>query len=115
MTHVGPRAKLPMHYHQSVIQPFDVAMMPDGLYLDNVGTLTDAINLFVRYCLPPIPERTACVTDVDGVVAIGYISNAFADEPLRWVGTRSAVTVLQQHHLVEPLLMASIEMALEKT
>jgi hypothetical protein len=102
-----------MRYTQLVRGPYDIAMMPDGLSIKDVATGAEAINLFVRYCLPPIPGRTACVTDVDGVVAIGYVSSELADEPLRWVGTKSAVGELRSHPLVEPLLMTSIEMALE--
>jgi hypothetical protein len=113
MTHVPPRVKLPMNYTQHVGAPFCVSMMPDGLHLPDIEELSDAVNQFVRYCLPPLEGRTACITDVDGVLAIGYDYNPFAHESLRWFGIESAVSDLRNHPLVEPALMATIEMVLE--
>lgn len=115
MTHVPPRTKLPLRFNQDLFSPFDVSMMPDGLRLEGIEQLEDAVHEFVRYCLPPLQTRTACVTDANGVVAFGYTHDPFADEPLRWVGTFWAVRALRNHPLVEPLLMTSIEMALEPT
>lgn len=113
MTHVPPRVKLPMRFNQDLWPPFDVAMMPDGLCLEGITNLTDAVHEFVRYCLPPIDGRTAMITDTNGVIALGYHHDPFADEPLRWFGTFWGVRSLRNHPLVEPALMVAIEMALE--
>jgi hypothetical protein len=102
-----------MAYTQELRPSFCVSMMPDGLHLPNIEALVDAVDEFVRYCLAPLAGRTACITDADGVVAIGYDYNPFAEDSLRWFGTFWAVRALRDHALVEPALMASIEMALE--
>lgn len=104
-----------MSYSQHVDPPFSVAMMPDGLWIEGIEMLNGcrgAIDEFVRYCLPPIDGRTACVIDADGVVVIGYALNPLG---LQWFGTTWAVSMLRLHSLVEPALMVSIEMALEPT
>lgn len=113
MTRVPPRTKLPLTYTQTVYSPYAISMMPDGLRLDDIMSLEEAVHEFVRYCLPPLQGRTAVITDVDGVAVLGYTHNPFAEEALKWVGTKAAVEFLGEHRLIEPLLIASIEMALE--
>ena len=110
---IAPRAKVPMLYDQRLDPPFLLTMMPDGLCLWDLD-FRSAIDEFVRYALPPSHELGgACVGDSNGVIAIGFASNPYSDPALQWVGTRAAVDLLRQNRLVEPLLLASIEMALE--
>jgi hypothetical protein len=106
---VPPRAKLPMSPDQALTPPFIVSQSPTLLQLWDIPTLAEAVDEFVRYGLPPNDTPGGCVViDSNGVVAIGY-----GGPPLFWAGTRVAIEILRQHPLVEPLLMASIEIALE--
>lgn len=108
-----PRAKLPQSYDQELRPPFLVTQMPNVICLWDIETLEQAVDEFVRYCIPPVPGG-AGVTDADGVIAICYVYDQFAEDPLRWSGVRQAVDLLREHRLVEPGLMVEIEMALEK-
>lgn len=100
-----------MSYDQDLVGPFLLSQMPDAVSLE-VDDLQDAIDEFVRYGLPPFDAPGGCsVADSNGVLAIGYINNGLA--PTYWTGVRAAVELLREHPLVEPLLMATIEMELE--
>lgn len=107
-----PRAKLPMRYDQELRPPFLVTQMPSIICMWDIETLEQAIDEFVRYCLPP-SYGGAGITDSDGVMAIAYTYDMLAEDSMRWTGVRAAVDLLRAHRLVEPALMVSIEMALE--
>ena len=103
-----------MSFDQELTPPFLLSRMPGGLSMWEIPTLAEAVDEFVRYGLPPSDVRGGCVvTDSDGVIAIGYAYEMHVDKTLLWAGTRSAVELLREHRLAEPLLIASIEMELE--
>jgi hypothetical protein len=67
-----------------------------GNNLFDIEDLTEAIDEFVRWCIPPLKGTVSAVFDADGVLVIGYD----LDDMEGWRGLKLAFDAMSCHRAV---------------
>lgn len=107
-----PLAKTPQTYTYYHTGPFWIASTPTDVIMHTL-TIDAAVDNFVRYGIPPIQGvgQMAMIGDADGVAVAAWAFRTGTDGGrIEWTATQLGVTKLRQHKLIEPSLMADIEM-----
>jgi len=106
--------KMPPSRDYCTTGPYTVSITGEGN--ERNLTLEEAVEVFVRYALPPCPGQSAAIMDRDGVIGAGYHAvrqDSNADPAFKWTGTVYVIGALCANELVYPLLRLDIEAAVE--
>ena len=106
MTEV-PSLKITVPFDTPLEPPFFIVKAPD-IYIQNIASLTEAVDEFARIGVPAAGLTMAYVADYRGVIACGHITREWANDA-EWFGVDEGFRALERHPLLDPLEVASAE------